>query len=98
VNGAKKTVVILMMGFCIACFASPLFLDEYYSRTSPREPQPKAGRAYLHYVKTIGYTGPVYLTRGQKMPYDYFWYLFGGFGLAAHLLNQHWRCFAPFRK
>jgi hypothetical protein len=93
-----KAIVIVLLCLCFSSGLSPLVFDWCYSRTRPHEPQQAVGKTYLHYVKTPGYIGPVYLSRTDKIPYDYAFYVFGTFALAAYLLNQRWRCFAPFRK
>ena len=94
----QKTLVIVLGILCFSSFGFILFLDGYYPRTRPRQPQLEGGKVYLHYVKTSRYVGPVYLSRTDKIPYDYAFYVTGSFAVAAYLLNQRWRCFPPFKK
>ena len=89
----QLAVVILLTALCFSTFGFVLFLDGYYYRSRPREPDPKSGRIYAHDVKTIRQVARVYLTHTEQLPYEYYWYLVVGFGLTAYVLNQRWKCF-----
>jgi hypothetical protein len=52
-------------------FFSFLALDPYYYSTRPREPHPESGRIYRKRVKGGAGVADVYLTRTEKLPYDY---------------------------
>lgn len=90
----RKTIVIM----CIAvCFGSILFLialDPYYYSTRPREPHPESGRIFRERVKGSNDVADVYLTRNERLPYDYAaWIqctsmLFAGI---AFFLNDRWK-------
>jgi hypothetical protein len=91
----RLAIVIILTALCWSTFGLVLFLDGYYYRTAPREPDTKSGRVYAHNVKTIEHVAHVYLTRTEKMPYDCYWYFVIAFGVAAYVLNQRWKCFPP---
>jgi hypothetical protein len=50
------------------------FLEEYFYRTRPRVPDPSTQRVYGEDVKSTGGVARVYLTRTEKMPFDFMWY------------------------
>jgi hypothetical protein len=93
-----KAIIITLLCLCFSSGLSLPVFDWYYSRTRPHQPQQSIDKTYLHYVKTPGYIGPVYLSRTDQIPHDYAPYVIGTFALAAYLLNRHWYCFAPFRR
>ncbi len=94
----RLAVVIILTALCWSTFGFVLFLDGYYYRTRPREPDPKEARIYPQDVKTIHHVARVYLTRTEKMPYEYFWLFCAAFAVTAYLLNERWKCLPPFRK
>ncbi len=72
-------------------------LSDYYYNSRPREPHPEAGRIYVERVKGFGGVADVYLTRTERLAFDYqFWILTGimPFGLAAFLFNERWKVFS----
>ncbi len=72
-----------------------MFLDEHYYRPRPRTPEPQTMRIYPQWIH---HGTLVYLTRIERLPFDYSWYAFALFLLAAYVLNQRWRCFGPFTR
>ncbi len=70
---------MIIFGLIFACFAVfglVMFLDGYYYRTSPREPDPTIGKIYSLQVKTAKGVARVYLTRSQILPSQLiFWVL-----------------------
>ena len=87
----QKAIVITLTALCFLTFGFVLFLDGYYYKTRPREPDPETGRIYPQDVKTIQHVARVYLTRTERMPYDYFWFFFMALALTAYLLNRRWK-------
>lgn len=91
----RKAIVITLLALCASTLGFTIFLDEHFYWTRPRKPEPQSGRIY---PELIHHGTVVYLTRTEKLPFDYFLYFFVGFALAAHVLNQRWRCIPPFTK
>jgi hypothetical protein len=91
----QKAIVISLaiLGFCI--IGLNIFLDDYFYRTRPREPEPQSGRVYPQLVQG---GNRVYLTRVETLPLDYSWYACAIVVTVGYLLNQRWRCFGPFTK
>jgi hypothetical protein len=69
-----------------------IYLDQYYSRRSPRVPDPTRGMTY----RLKGSVGIVYVTREQWLWYgSYDFAVWDGLGVIAvavalHQLNQRW--------
>jgi len=87
---------VAIYGLIFACFAFAglvLFLDGYYYRTSPRQPEPTSGKIYSHYVKTAKGVAHVYLTRTQLLPSQSIFYLCPILFLTAYFLNKRWKVF-----
>ena len=90
----QKTVVITLAVLAITLFFSFISLDPYYYSTRPRELDTRSGRIYVERVKGLSGVADVYLTRTEKLPYDYRDWILGAFGalfLTAALLNQRWK-------
>ncbi len=71
----QRTVLILLFALTFATVGSMTFLEEYFYRTRPRSPDPTTGRIHLQEVKSARGAGKVYLTRAEKIPFDYIWYI-----------------------
>src|SRR5438128_12333893 len=90
----RKTIVITFIALAVVLFFSFMALDPYYYNTRPREPHPESGRIYRERVKGGGGVADVYLTRTEKLPYDYGEWILGAYGalfLTAWFLNQRWK-------
>lgn len=90
----QKTVVITLAVLAITLFFSFIALDPYYYSTRPRQPDTESGRIYRERVKGVSGVADVYLTRTEKIPYDYRGWILGAYGalfLTAVLLNQRWK-------
>jgi hypothetical protein len=87
----RKAIVIMFAGMFFAQLYFTIFLDHYFYRTRPRQPEPISGRIYPRYIH---YGTRVYLTRTETLPFDYIWVCGLSLCIAA-LLNQHWDCFPP---
>jgi hypothetical protein len=83
----RKTIVISLLGISAATLGTTIYLDEYFYGTRPRAPQPQVGRVYPQRIHggTL-----VYLTRIERAPFDYSWYLCGICVAGAYLLNRRW--------
>jgi hypothetical protein len=86
----RKTVVIVLMTVAFGTLLSVCYLDEHFYYTRPREPEPKTGRIYPEWI--AGGTR-VYLTRIERLPFEFSWYVFAVSILTAYLLNQRWKVF-----
>jgi hypothetical protein len=90
----RKTIVITFIELAVMLFFSVLALDPYYYSTRPREPHPESGRIYRKRVKGGAGVADVYLTRTEKLPYDYGTWILNTYLLlfvSAVLLNQCWK-------
>lgn len=83
----RKSIVISLLGICAAALGMTIYLDDHFFRTRPRAPRPEVGRVYPKWIHggTL-----VYLTRIERAPFDYSWYLFGICVAGAYLLNRRW--------
>jgi len=88
-----KVIVIVLLSLCFAMLGFVIFLDEYFYRTRPTEPNPESGRIYPQFIH---HGTRVYLTRTEQLPFEFFFYPFIGFAALAYFLNQRWRCIQPF--
>lgn len=90
----RKTIVITMAALAVMLFLSFIAMDRYYYSSRPRQPDPQSGRIYRERVKGFSGVADVYLTRMEKLPYDYAGSILTGYGLLfflAALLNQRWK-------
>ena len=90
----RKTIVITFVALAVVLFCSFMALDPYYYSTRPREPHPESGRIYRERVKGGAGVADVYLTRTEKLPYDYGTWILNTYLLlfaTAVLLNQRWK-------
>ena len=90
----RKSIVITFVALAFTLFFSFITLDPYYYSTRPREPHPESGRIYRERVKGAGDVADVYLTRTEKLPYDYAsWILtvYMVLFVTACLLDQRWK-------
>ena len=84
----RKTIVISLLGICAATLGTTIYLDDYFYRTRPRAPQPEVGRIYPEWIH---HGTLVYLTRIERAPFEYSWYLFAICAAGAYLLNRRWK-------
>jgi hypothetical protein len=90
----QKTIVIALATTAVTLFLSFIALDPYYYSTRPRQPDPQSGRIYLERVKGLSGVADVYLTRTEKLPYNYATWILTAYGalfLSAVLLNLRWK-------
>jgi hypothetical protein len=90
----RKTIVITLVALAFTLLFTFIAVDPYYYSTRPREPHPELGRIYRERVKGGAGVADVYLTRIEKLPYDYSnWILttYVALFFAAVLLNQRWK-------
>ena len=71
----QKILLIILFALTFATVGSMTFLEEYFYRTRPRLPDPAAGRLYVQDVKSARGVAQVYLTRAEKLPFDFVWYI-----------------------
>ncbi len=71
----RKFIIITLIVLGFVTVGSMTFFDEYFYRTRPRQSDPKTGRIYVQDVKSNLGVARVYLTRSEKMPFDYIWYV-----------------------
>lgn len=88
-----KMIVVGLIVASFAVFGLVLFLDIYYSQTSPREPDPTSGKIYPHYVNIGTRVGRVYLTQTQLLPSQAIFYVCPILFLTAYFLNKRWKVF-----
>ena len=84
----RKGIVISLLAVCFATLGSTIYLDEHFYRTRPRAPQPEVGRVYPQWIH---HGTLVYLTRIERAPFEYSWYLFAICAAGAYLLNRRWK-------
>ena len=89
----RKTIVITLAVLCLGSVFSLGWLDDYYYRTRPRQPDSVSGRVIPENVKGVFGGVRVYLTHTETLPYQYFPYLFLIFGTSAALLDWRWKVF-----
>jgi hypothetical protein len=90
----RKLFVVTLIIVAFVLFLAFIALDPYYYSNRPREPHPESGRIYRERVKGTTGVADVYLTRLEKLPYDYAeWILVGLFCTVGTscLLNQRWK-------
>jgi hypothetical protein len=90
----RKAVVIACIAAAGGCILLLIGLSQYYYSARPREPHPEVGRIYVERVKGRDGVADVYLTRLERLPFDYAPVLQSTsivFALAAFLLNQRWK-------
>jgi len=70
---SKKQVFILVVlfAFTFLMIGSMTILEEYFYATRPRLPTPEKGRIYSQDVKSLRGVSTVYLTRYEKLPFQY---------------------------
>lgn len=85
----RKLVIIILLSICCFLVSTIVFLDFHFYQTRPRSPEPKLGRIHSQFVQ---HGTRVYLTRVEKVPFDYFSYLFLCTLVIAYVLNKRWRC------
>jgi len=90
-----KGIIIALSLLSFSVLGLNIFLDEYFYRYRPREPELASGRVY---PEVIHAGTRVYLTRVERLPFEYSWYFCGIVVATAYLLNQRWSCFEPFTK
>ena len=66
----RIVVPILLVCTFIGVFGMT-FLQEYFYRTRPRTPEPIAARVYPEDVKGFEGVARVYLTRSEKLPFEW---------------------------
>ena len=91
----RKGIIIALILLSFSVLGLNIFLDEYFYRYRPREPELASGRVY---PEVIHAGTRVYLTRVERLPFEYSWYSFGIVFFTGYLLNQRWHCFGPFTK
>lgn len=88
-----RTIVVGLIIASFGFFGFVLFLDGYYYRTSPREPEPTTGKIYSYQVKTEKGVARVYLTRNQILPSQSAFWVCSILFLTAYFLNKRWKVF-----
>jgi hypothetical protein len=90
----QKTIVVVLGILAVTLFFSFIALAPYYYSTRPHQADPQSGRIYPERVKGVSGVADVYLTRTEKLPYDYAGWILAACGvlfLSAVLLNQRWK-------
>jgi hypothetical protein len=90
----RKLLLVTLIIVAFVLFLAFIALDPYYYSNRPREPHPESGRIYRERVKGTTGVADVYLTRLEKLPYEYAeWILVGLFCTVGTvcLLNQRWK-------
>jgi hypothetical protein len=70
----RKIIVPTLIVCVFLTVGGMIFLEEYFYRTRPRVPDPKTQRVYAENVKSSRGVARIYLTRTEKMPFDFMWY------------------------
>ena len=70
----RKIIVPTLFVCVFLTVGGMIFLEEYFYRTRPRVPDPNTRRVYAENVKSSRSVARVYLTRTEKMPFDFMWY------------------------
>jgi hypothetical protein len=86
----RKTIVMTLAALYVGSIFFLGWLDDYYYRTRPRQPDQASGRVFPQDVKATVGVARVYLTRTEVFPFQYAEYLLIGF-FAAALLGYHWK-------
>jgi hypothetical protein len=79
--------------FAIVCFTVlgyMMYLREHLDRFAPRQPDPVAHRVYRYNVQG---SDLVYVTRNEKLVFDFGLYVFLGSMVAAGILERRWKVF-----
>ena len=70
----RKIILLTLVVCCFFTVGGMILLDEYFYRTRPRVPDPKTQRVYAQDVKSSHGIARVYLTRTEKIPFDWIQY------------------------
>ncbi|MFL6350442.1 MAG: hypothetical protein ACJ8KF_07325 [Chthoniobacterales bacterium] len=89
----RKSIVITLAALFVGSILFLGWLDDYYYRTRPREPDPASGRIFPEQVKGTTGAARVYLTHTDILPFHYGEYFLIAFFAAGALLETHWRTF-----
>src|ERR1700733_4688419 len=87
----QKTVVITLGVVAFAVLFSSIVVAPYYYSSRPTQPDAQSGRIYRERFKGPSGVVDVYLTRNEKLPYDWAEWIMGASGLVfltAALLNR----------
>jgi hypothetical protein len=91
----RTTIVVVCIAACLSSIMFLIALGPYYYGTRPRKPQPESGRMFQQQVKgSDDYFANVYLTRNERLPYDYAIWIQSTsmlFAVIAFLLNARWK-------
>ncbi len=85
---AKKIIVPSLLLVFAANLITIIYLDEYFYRNRPRVPNPAAKQVY---ALDIHHGARVYVTRSEKLQFDYFPIVEPIVFCAAFLLNRYWK-------
>jgi hypothetical protein len=89
----RKSIVLTLAVLFVGSILFLGWLDDYYYRTRPRQPDPAAGRIFPENVKGTTGAARVYLTNTEILPFRYAEYFLIAFFAAAALLESRWRTF-----
>src|SRR5438874_6781191 len=70
----RKIALVILIVSAFVTVGGMTFLDEYFYRTRPREPDQKTERIYPQNVKSSRGVARVYLTRTERMPFEWIQY------------------------
>ena len=72
----QKLIFGLLIGFNFLIIGSMSSLEEYFYAARPRMPEPSLGRVFREHVKSFRGIADVYVTRLEKIPFDFMQYAF----------------------
>jgi hypothetical protein len=94
----RKLIVLTLAVLFVGSILFLGWLDDYYYRSRPRQPDPAAGRIFPENVKGARGAARVYLTHTEILPFRYSEYFLIAFFAAAALLEYRWRTFRNARE
>ena len=86
----KKATVSFFVIVCFIVLSYMIYLREHLTRVGPRQPDPAAHRVYLCNVRNKEL---VYVTRNEKLIFDFGLYVFFASMVAGGILEQRWKVF-----
>jgi hypothetical protein len=86
----QKATVSFFAIICLIVFGYMTYLREHLDSVAPRQPDPAAHRVYRYNV--LG-SDVVYVTRKEKLVFDFGLYVFLASMVVAGVLDQRWKVF-----
>jgi hypothetical protein len=94
----RRGIVMGLAGLYVSSIFFLGWLDDYYYRTRPQQPNEATGRVFPERVKGSQGVALVYLTRTEIFPFWYAEYFLLGLFAVIGLLGYRWKIFDNARR